>query len=180
MARFIFPGKYAMRPMKGKGKKKSKVLAYFNVVDTKIGIEFRDVRLIEGENGVFVGAPFRTYEKNNETKYSDYWRAAYDEDTEARNETGVAYLEEMAEAAYEKYRESAEGEDDDEDEDERPARRSSQRSGRGPVRPKAKDEEEEAEEEDERPRARSKGKDKDEEGEEEEEEKPRPRRRLPF
>jgi DNA-binding cell septation regulator SpoVG len=94
--RFEFRGKYAMRKQN-----KGKVIAYFNVVDTEIGIEFRDVRLIEGKNGVFVAAPFRTYkDKEDKDAFSDFWRAAYNEQEEARDERGVAYLEEMAKAAY--------------------------------------------------------------------------------
>lgn len=57
MTRFRFPGKYSMLPVKDR----KNILAYFNVLDTELGIEFRDVRLPEGKNGVFVAAPFRTY-----------------------------------------------------------------------------------------------------------------------
>lgn len=151
MSRFKFEGDYAMRVVDGKGS----LLAYFNVVDTKIGIEFRDCRLMEGKNGVFVGPPFRSYEKDGETKYADYWRPAFDGDE--RNEDGVAYVEEMAEAAYEYYQSIADekpkkaskaapkggskgrsayrDEEEETDDDEKPSRQSrpASRSGRGPV-----------------------------------------------
>jgi DNA-binding cell septation regulator SpoVG len=132
--RFQFPGKYAMRPVKnGKGN----VLAYFTTVDTEIGIEFRDVRLIEGKNGVFVAAPFRSYEKDGKTEYSDFWRAAYDVDAEARDERGVKYVEEMAQAAFAKYQEAMGGEASAPRGSDRGASSSApsgaRRSGRGPV-----------------------------------------------
>lgn len=93
--RFQFRGPYAMRVQTG-----SKILAYFNVVDSQTGLEYRDMRLIEGKNGVFASSPSRTY-KNKEQKdaYSDYVRAAYNDD-DTRDENGVAWFEEMAKAAY--------------------------------------------------------------------------------
>lgn len=171
--RFKFEGKYAMRVIDGKGS----LLAYFNVVDVDLGIEFRDVRLIEGKNGVFVGAPFRSYEdkKSGETKYADYWRPAFEDD--ARSEEGMAYVEEMAEAAHEHYlsivdeeeerprrkakpkpksRQAAEEDDEDEDdEDERPARRKPA-AAKKKTRVAEEEEDDEDEDEDERPAPKAK------------------------
>jgi hypothetical protein len=188
-ARFIFPGEYDFRlvkPSKGGkgGKKKSTLLAYFNVRDTQLGIEFRDMRLIEGENGVFVGSAFRTYENGKgETKYSNYVQAAWDEDTDARDENGVAYFEGIAEAAYAKYKEETGDSDDDEDdeeEDERPRRSAAKKSARGPVRPKATEEDDE--DEDEKPVKRGKrpSVDDDEEEEESHNTKTSGKKKLPF
>lgn len=137
MSRFKFEGKYAMRVMK---KGKGNLLAYFNVVDTELGIEFRDCRLIEGKNGVFVGAPFREYkDSNGETKYPEFWRPAFD--GEARMEHGMAWVEEMAEAAYEHYQSIAKngGGDEEEGGSRRSSNRgsssrsSSRSSARGPA-----------------------------------------------
>lgn len=123
--RFEFRGEWAMRKQDG-GKS---LLAYFNVVDTELGIEFRDVRLIEGKNGVFVSSPFRSY-KNKEGKdaYSDYWRAAYDDEGN-RDERGSAYLDEMAKAAYAFYQTLDDGKGASSAKSSGTARR----SARGPV-----------------------------------------------
>jgi DNA-binding cell septation regulator SpoVG len=157
-SRFRFTGKYAMRPLK---KGKGNMLAYFDVTDTKLGIEFRDCRLIEGKNGVFVSSPSREYENDEgETKYVNYWGAAYDAENESRDENGMAYLEELAEAAYAEYeRVTSKGskskgrkvvDDDDEDEDDRPAKKKAKsKSGRGPVPRADDDDEDEDDEEDE-------------------------------
>lgn len=68
---FTFPPKFAMR-LNTAGTNKS-TLAYFNVVNNETGLEFRDVRLIEGKDGRFVAAPFRTYEdKDGKTQFSDF------------------------------------------------------------------------------------------------------------
>lgn len=103
MSRFAFPEKYAMRLIEnGKGG----ALAYFNIIDTETGIEYRDVRLIQGKNGVFVSAPFRSYEAKGETKYADYWRASFESDG-SRSTKGVAFVEEMAQVAYARYEQEA-------------------------------------------------------------------------
>jgi hypothetical protein len=103
MSRFVFPAKYAMR-LNTSDKNKS-TLAYFTIIDLETGIEFRDCQLkARKDGGHFVSAPFRSYEQDGETKYVNFWRAAYDEDAGAYMESGVAFLEEMTEAALKKYR----------------------------------------------------------------------------
>jgi DNA-binding cell septation regulator SpoVG len=62
--------KYGMRLPTKKGALK----AFFNFTDTELGIEFHEFRLISGSNGMFIGSPSRSYEKDGETKYSDYIR----------------------------------------------------------------------------------------------------------
>ena len=122
--RFQFIGEYAMRVQK-----KGKILAYFNVVDTEIGAEFRDMRLIEGKNGVFVSGPSRSYkDKEGNEKFSEYIRAWYNEEEGARDEKGVAYFEEMAKAAYAFYQ-TLDGANSKPAASSAPARR----SARGPV-----------------------------------------------
>jgi DNA-binding cell septation regulator SpoVG len=98
MSRFEFRGKYAMRVQK-----EGKLLAYFTVVDTEIGVEFSDMKLISGTKGVFVSSPNRTYQKDGKDVYADYIRAAWNNADETRDERGVAYFEEMAKAAYAYY-----------------------------------------------------------------------------
>lgn len=135
MSRFAFPAKYAMRLVE---KRDSKVLAYFTIIDTEIGIEFKDVRLMKGKNGVFVAAPFREWQKNGQKQYSDFWRAAWDEEAGERNERGVAYLEEMTAAANELYDKLSNGGERGGDEEDAPAprrRAPAKRSARGPVKP---------------------------------------------
>lgn len=61
MSRFVIPAKGMRLNTSGK----SSTLAFFTVIDTKIGIEFRDVQLKQRrDGGVFVSAPFRSYERN--------------------------------------------------------------------------------------------------------------------
>lgn len=140
MSRFVIPAKGMRLNTSGK----SSTLAFFTVIDTKIGIEFRDVQLKQRrDGGVFVSAPFRSYERNDgEAVYVNFWRPAYDEDAGAYMEEGMAYVEEMAEVAYERYQKLLESE-----ESSLRRRRSSRssgsttrgrgtsprRSGRGPV-----------------------------------------------
>lgn len=134
MAKFSWPKQYAMR-LNTSGKNE-RTLAYFNIINEDTGIEFRDVRLIEGKEGMFAAPPFRSYEdtKTKETKYADYWRAAFDDDTNARREDGVAFMEAMTQFAVKKYQELLAGA-----EDEQPTRSTRQsapagrRSGRGPA-----------------------------------------------
>jgi DNA-binding cell septation regulator SpoVG len=165
MSRFKFEGDYAMRVMDGKGS----LLAYFNVIDTEIGIEFRDCRLIEGKNGVFVGAPAREYEsKDGETKYSDFWRVSFEDD--ARSEEGMAYVEEMAEAAFEYYESLL-------DEDEAPRKNKAKAKKKAAPKSKRPPVEEEDEDEDDADPYEDEDLDEDEDEEEEEEEEERPARR---
>lgn len=125
MARFKFPKKYAMRL--NEGAKNKNTLAYFTIIDTELGLEFRDVQLKTGKNGVFVSSPFRSYEdKEGETKYVNFWRASYDEENNSYSEEGMAYTEAMAKAAHKLYLTMADGGGDDED---RPARRKDGKSG---------------------------------------------------
>jgi DNA-binding cell septation regulator SpoVG len=98
-----------------------KLLAYFTIIDTELGITFRDFRLLNGSNGVFVTSPYRSYDKDGETKYVQFVEPAYDEQEEARSEAGTAYFDEMAQVAYARYEELAE-------EDERTARSSSRKT----------------------------------------------------
>lgn len=132
--RFIFPGQYAMRPMK---KGKGKVLAYFDVVDTVTGLIYRDCKLIDGPNGTFVSSPSRDYEKDGETKYSNYWGAAYDPGSKTFDEKGLAWQEELAEAAYAAYQEKTNGGDAEKPSARRQSsgRQQTARSARGPVNP---------------------------------------------
>lgn len=143
--RFQFPEKYAMRLVEKPG---GKVLAYFTIIDTEIGIEFRDVRLMKGSNGVFVASPFRDYEKNGKKQYSDFWRAAWDEQSSERSERGVAYLEEMTEAAKELYERLSSGSGDSESAAPRRGKAAAapaKRSARGPVKPPVVDEDDDEE-----------------------------------
>lgn len=103
MSRFAWPSKYAMR-VNSSGKNSS-TLAYFTIIDTEIGIEFRDVQLKQRKDGGnFVSSPFRSYDQDGETKYVNFWRAGYDEDEGAYMEAGVAYLDEMTAVALKKYK----------------------------------------------------------------------------
>ena len=70
--RFKIEGQYSMRVVK-----KKNLLAFFSFVDTETGIEYFDWRLMKGANGIFIGPPNRSYEKDGETKWSDYIRIAY-------------------------------------------------------------------------------------------------------
>lgn len=126
MSRFVIPAKGMRLNTSGK----SSTLAFFTVIDTKIGIEFRDVQLKKRrDGGVFVSAPFRSYERNDgETAYVNFWRPAYDEDAGAYMEEGMAYIEEMAEVAYERYQELLENEESS------PRKRRSSRSSGGRTR----------------------------------------------
>ena len=162
-ARFTFPGKYAMRlNKKGKGKTR----AYFTVVDNKLGVEFRDMRLIEGEDGFFVAAPFRTYEDGDgDTQYFDYFRAAYDTDNETKDENGMAWFEAICEAAEAKYNDVA-----DDEEDERPRKKKKGKKVTKRAARDEEDEEEDEEEEEEKPRKKGKKAKKVEEDEDEDEE----------
>lgn len=126
MSRFMFPGKRAMRPMNNGGN----TLAYFDFVDTATGLEYRDWRLIDSKKGVFVASPYRAYNSNGETRYSDFVRPAKDGD--GRNEDGVAFFEELAEAAYAEYQ--AVVEQQQESRQQRRGRTRT-RSARGPVKP---------------------------------------------
>lgn len=128
MSRFVIPAKGMRLNTSGK----SSTLAFFTVIDTKIGIEFRDVQLKKRrDGGVFVSAPFRSYERNDgETAYVNFWRPAYDEDAGAYMEEGMAYIEEMAEVAYERYQELLENEESS------PRKRRSSRSSGGRTRGK--------------------------------------------
>jgi hypothetical protein len=150
-SRFAFVGKYSMRPMKkGKG---GNLLAYFDVVDTKLGLEFRDMRLIEGRQGVFCSSPAREYENDEgETKWVNFWGAAYDAEEGARDEKGMAYMDELSQAAHEEFLRVSKGKaksrpvaDEDEDEEEVAPKKkaASGKSGRGPVKPPRADDEDE-------------------------------------
>lgn len=123
---FVFEGDYAMRV-----NDKGTTLAYFTVRFVPLGLEFRDVRLLKGKNGHFVAAPFRSYEKDGETKYADFWRPAYDQANNARDEAGVAFVEAMAEAAVAEYTRRTEGKKSSGSSNSGGAKRT---SGRGPAR----------------------------------------------
>lgn len=109
MSRFVIPAKGMRLNTSGK----SSTLAFFTVIDTRIGIEFRDVQLKQRrDGGVFVSAPFRSYERDDgETAYVKFWRPAYDEEAGAYMEEGMAYVEEMTEVAYERYQKLLESEE---------------------------------------------------------------------
>lgn len=133
--RFQFLGKNPMRILN-----KGNFLASFTVTDTEIGIEFRDVRLLKGKNGLFVAAPARAYEdKDGQTQYMDYWRVAYDSDNKERDTNGMDYVDAMTAAAKAFY------ESISQDAGAAPAKRSgasasrtATRGGRGPIPAKAK------------------------------------------
>jgi DNA-binding cell septation regulator SpoVG len=108
-SRFTFRGEYDMRLLDSSGS----MLAFFNFQDTELGLEFKDFKLFEGKNGVFVKSPSRSYEDaEGEEKYSEYVRAMYDSDEKAFDEVGTAYFEEVAEAAYAEYERRLEEEDE--------------------------------------------------------------------
>lgn len=142
--RFRFPEKYAMRVVNKAG---SKVLAYFTIIDNEIGIEFRDVRLMKGSKGNFVAAPFRDYEKDGQKKYADFWRPAWNEEAEERDERGVAYVEEMLRAAQELYDSISSGEGTEDAPRRSASKTGGKKSARGPVakRPAPKVEEDDTE-----------------------------------
>lgn len=156
MSRFYIPKKYGIRPMRGK---KSKLLAFFNIVDTEIGIQFNDMRLMKGKDGVFVGSMSKKFEtKDGEEKYTNAIEAAYNVKDKARDENGVAYFEEIAQTALKALKAISGRDEEEDDDDDRPARK----SGRGLVakkRPTVDEEDEEeddTEEEEERPSTRKK------------------------
>jgi hypothetical protein len=102
MSRFYFPGESAVRINRGEGS----TIAYFSVVDMETGVEYRDMRLMEGgRDGHFVKGPYRQYTVNGETKprFSDYVRAAYDESAGAWNKAGQKWFAELMKAALAEY-----------------------------------------------------------------------------
>ena len=129
-SRFAFPGKNALRI-----KEQKHLLAYFNFVDLSTGLEYRDFRLLNGQNGAFVAGPFRTYEdKDGETRYSDFVRPAFDAESSERNEVGVAFFAELTEAALEEFeRVKAEGGSGTQSRTSG-SKSGAKKSGRGPVR----------------------------------------------
>lgn len=101
--RFQFNEPYAMRLVN-----KGAFMASFTVTDTELGIEFRDVRLINGKNGVFIGSPYREYEdKSKKTVRVDFWRPAYDFANKVQNPLGVEYVNAMTAAAVAYYEEKS-------------------------------------------------------------------------
>lgn len=102
MSRFHFPGESAIRINRGEGS----TIAYFSVVDLETGVEYRDMRLMEGgRDGHFVKGPYRKYTVNGETqpRFSDYVRAAYDESAAAWNQAGQKWFAELAKVALAEY-----------------------------------------------------------------------------
>ncbi|MEP6495917.1 MAG: hypothetical protein ABJF01_24770 [bacterium] len=80
-------------------------LASFNIVGMEIGIEFRDVRLLKGKTGAFAASPFRSYkDKKDETKYINFFGANYDFEAQQNDETGLAYMQAMTQAAADRRR----------------------------------------------------------------------------
>lgn len=110
-SRFKIPREYGMRVMHGK----EPLLAFFNFIDTELGLEFTDWRLIDGQNGVFVASPSREYtNKAGEKKYTNYIYAA----SQGKDEDGRAWLDELAEVAEEVWEKLSE-----EEEEEKPRKR---------------------------------------------------------
>jgi hypothetical protein len=129
--RFDISGQYAMRVIN-----QGSFLASFNVTDTELGIEFRDVCLFTGVNGDFVKSPFKEYtDKEGEVKKLDLWRASYNVESKQRNPKGDEYLAAMTQAARAVY-----DEQNGTTASAAPAKRAAARGGRGPVaaRPAAK------------------------------------------
>lgn len=106
-SRFDFSDQYSMRIIDD-----GSLLAFFNFVDTELGLEFKDWALRDGKNGVFVVSASRQYENNDgETKYSNYVQPNYDFDNNVRDEDGIAYFDELTDAALAEFeRRKEEGE----------------------------------------------------------------------
>lgn len=123
-------GKSAMRVVN-----KKNLLAFFDFKDNDTGLLYRDFKLMNGKNGVFVGAPTgEPYEdKNGETKYPEYISAIYDADEKnKRSQAGDEFFKGVAEVAQEEYDKLSDGTDD---EDDRPARSTKKKkAGAGPMR----------------------------------------------
>lgn len=122
-------GKSAMRVIN-----KKNLLAFFDFQDNDTGLLYRDFKLMNGKNGVFVGSPTgEPYEdKNGDTQYPKYVDAIYDGDEKnKRNPAGDDFFKGVAEVAQEEYDKLSDGASE---EDERPARSSKKKSGAGPVR----------------------------------------------
>lgn len=101
MARFTFPGKLAMRVQNGEGK----VKAYFNFIDTETGLEYKDWKLMDGENGMFVSAPTgKPYQKEGQAKpvYPPYIMVAFDTNKQ-KMKAGLNWVAELKDAAIEEY-----------------------------------------------------------------------------
>lgn len=137
-------GKSAMRVIN-----KKNLLAFFDFQDNDTGLLYRDFKLMNGKNGMFVGAPTgEPYEdKNGDTKYPEYVSAIYDPDEKnKRHPAGDEFFKGIAEVAQEEYDKLSDGASDDDDTDDRPARSSKKKSGAGPVSrsaPRSRKEEEE-------------------------------------
>lgn len=136
-------GKSAMRVID-----KKNLLAFFDFHDDETGLMYRDFKLMNGKNGMFVGSPTgEPYEdKNGDTKYPEYVSATYDPDEKnKRHPAADEFFKGLSEAAQAEYEKLSDGSTDD-DEDDRPARSSKKKSGAGPVSrsaPRSRKEEEE-------------------------------------
>jgi hypothetical protein len=105
-SRFQFLGDYSFRTYNGDGS----LRAFMDVTDTELGIVFRDMKLFEKDGEFYVRSAAREYEKNGETKYSDYIGKVWDQNEDAWDANGVQYFEEMAQAAAKKLAETDGGE----------------------------------------------------------------------
>jgi DNA-binding cell septation regulator SpoVG len=118
--RFKIEGQYSMKVVK-----KKSLLAFFSFVDTETGLEYFDWRLMKGTNGVFIGPPSRSYEKDGETRYSDYIRIT----DKNKNEDGKEWFAEVTAAALKKFKALDDSDEDEDEEEERPARRATAGAG---------------------------------------------------
>jgi hypothetical protein len=105
--RFTFPPKFGMRVQNN-----GNLLAYFTFVDEKLGLEFRDWKLLKTKDGerYFVSSPAAEWEnkkvidpktKKPKREFTPYVREARDGDE--WNETGKAYMAELTEAAVSEF-----------------------------------------------------------------------------
>jgi hypothetical protein len=106
MARFTFPGQYAMRVID-----KDQLLAFFTFVDTETGLEYRDWKLMTGSNGRYVGSPTGKPYKDKEGKdqYPKFVREAYDVESKKRVQAGVEWFAALLEAAEAEYEQRSAG-----------------------------------------------------------------------
>lgn len=98
MARFRFPPRFGMRV-----RNDGNTLAFFNFVDTETMLEFKDWKLMNGSNGMFVSAPTGKPYVNGEGKkiFPPYVAVAFEGKT--RSPKGDQWIKELTEAAVAEY-----------------------------------------------------------------------------
>ena len=105
MARFTFPGPYAVKVIDKDG-----LLAFFSFVDEETELQYRDWRLLEGENGPYIKSPTgKPYEdKNGKKQYPEYVKAAFDKEGKKRPK-GNQFFADLFEAVMEEFENRKQG-----------------------------------------------------------------------